>query len=361
LVDLVKHSDPQRVQWTGVAVSGFGGCDPSLAAELHQHTRLYANRLPVSHKGLSPFHKPAIDSWTSPDFREAVALACKGADVVVTWGQPQMRYWFDQLKVPRVICSHTTRREDDWMHHGGITGVTHLVAVSEAAMVYFEGRDGYDRLPKTVIYNGADPGRLKVDVGGVILRDLLGIYPADRVVGYLGRQSPEKNYLAAARAVGALPLNYHAVYYGNGPHGNGFCPDLMTWCEANIPGRYHVHSPVSDVGNVLDMFDVLMLVSHREAFSLTLIEAWLAGVPVIATPVGCLPELEEKYGPLTFRVPLNPSDAVLQKAVKIAINAHGLRGQITGNAKLVAEDHFTVKAMADRWMTYLEDVVARRI
>jgi glycosyltransferase involved in cell wall biosynthesis len=355
---LVKHSDPSRVEWTGVAVSGFGGCDRGLAMELGKYVPLFTNTLPIGCKSRYPFQWPTAGYKTGVDFRETIKEAARGADVLLTWGTPCMGYWFDQFEIPRIVCSHTTQSEPFPL--ASITGVTHLVGVSEAALRYFDHR-GDVELPMTVIYNGADPERCQTTWTRRELRETHDLKNDDLVVGYIGRQSPEKNHLAAARAVNSLPLNYRALYYGVGPKGNGFCKDLVAYCEQNIPGRFGIYEARADIGNVLGCCDVLMLASHREAFSLTLIEAWLAGVPVIATPVGCLPELEAKYGPLTFQVPLDPCDTVLQKAVKVVCNAHGLRRQIVSHARQIARREFTIQAMAARWATYLEDVVAGRI
>ena len=48
-------------------------------------------------------------------------------------------------------------------------------------------------------------------------------------------------------------------------------------------------------------------------------EAWLAGCAVVATPVGLIPELEEKHGELTYQVPVNPTNEDLALAVEAAV------------------------------------------
>jgi glycosyltransferase involved in cell wall biosynthesis len=252
-----------------------------------------------------------------------------------------------------VLCSHTTLKEPG---NAPLTGVTHLAAVSEAAMAYFDGREGLEGLPRTVLYNGADPQRCKQQRGRRAIRAAWGLKDRDVVIGYLGRQSEEKNPMAPALAVGVSPDSYHAIYYGAGPAGNGFCPSTTAWCEAAIPRHFQMHQPVAEVGDVLRGFDVLMLASRREAFSLALIEAWLVGVPVVATPVGSIPELERKFGPLTVPVPLDASPEDLRCAVEQAIHS-SRRAQLVARARRIAGKHFTVRAMADRWMGYLANVV----
>jgi glycosyltransferase involved in cell wall biosynthesis len=274
----------------------------------------------------------------------------------VTWGQSDLGRWLEGLGIPRVLCSHTTLKE---AQNYPITGVTHLTAVSEAAMRYFDGRTGLLGLPQTVLYNGADPSRCRSRYSRSEIRARWGLNETAVVVGFLGRQGPEKNPLAPALAVAAGPANYHAIYYGVGPFGNGFCQDTLAWCEANIPRRYRMFPPVFQIGDAIQGFDVLMLASHREAFSLTLNEAWLAGIPVVATPVGSLPELQARFGEMTFRVPLNPSAEELRDAVQQATGVSS-RTDVVSRARRIAKEHFTTASMARRWAAYLELVVTDR-
>jgi len=353
LVDLIKHSSPSRIRWTGLAISSFGGCDRQLSEELRPYTRLYANKCVNRPSHAKPFYWPAIDKVTDPNFRSAVRMAVKDADVVLTWGWSDMDYWFDGIDVPRITCSHSTINPSEAGRK--VRGLTHLTAVSKAAMHFFDGSQGSD-LPKTVLYNGADPQRCQPIRGRKAIRETWGVKGKDIVIGYLGRQSPEKNPIAPAQAIKGAPPWYRAIYHGVGPTGDGFCEKTMGFCRESIPDRWRMFGPDSRVGDILAGYDVLMLASHREAFSLTLIEAWLAGVPVVATPVGSVPELQEQFGELVFSVPVNPSPDELRTAVDMAM-CPKLRRPIVDHARDVAWHHFTVDKMVERWTRYLENVV----
>jgi glycosyltransferase involved in cell wall biosynthesis len=158
--------------------------------------------------------------------------------------------------------------------------------VSSAAARYFAQFAGND-LPLKIIYNGVRRERClpSGDYAAVRarMREQWNIPQDAVVVGYVGRQTKEKNFMAAARAVGQLDQNHYAVYYGT--DGTGKKPDegLKLWCLNNIPGRHRLYLPTNAVGDVFAGLDVLVLASHREACSLVLIEAWMAGVPVVAT------------------------------------------------------------------------------
>lgn len=87
-----------------------------------------------------------------------------------------------------------------------------------------------------------------------------------------------------------------------------------------------------------------------------MIEAWLCGVPVVATPVGAVPEIEAMYGKMVCRVPVCPTPRQLARAVRCAINKRNL--PTLDRAREVAAEHFTDAAMGRRWCDWLVNEVA---
>jgi glycosyltransferase involved in cell wall biosynthesis len=88
---------------------------------------------------------------------------------------------------------------------------------------------------------------------------------------------------------------------------------------------------------------------------LALTEAWYSGVPTVATPVGAVPELEERFGQLTVRVPTEPSAAELAEGVKKALAPENRA--VVERARAVTREHFTAAAMGRRWSEYLLKLV----
>jgi glycosyltransferase involved in cell wall biosynthesis len=288
-------------------------------------------------------------------FGDAIRSACRDADVLVAWGGVDPKRYAPELCIPIVQTSHTT--EPAPLDGGGFRSASHLAAVSEAAIAHFAAHGRADEV--TVIYNGADLHRCRASVSRTQIREQWGLADHDIAVGYIGRHSPEKNPRAAIQAVGRLPRKYYAIYYG-GPTPRDKTTTLQLRDEARqlAPGRVVFRPSIEQVGDVLGGLDVFMLASRREAFSLGLIEAWLSGVPVVATSVGSLPELERRFGRLTVQVPLNASDRTLARAVR---HAHGDTGRdIAAKAKNIAEEHFTSEAMSHRWADYLQQIVSPR-
>jgi glycosyltransferase involved in cell wall biosynthesis len=142
-------------------------------------------------------------------------------------------------------------------------------------------------VPTTVIPNGVDSAHLARSQPVTAVRESLGFRPGDFVLGYVGRFSDEKRPHLVAQAVARLPPNFKALFVGWGP----LQAPLMDYSNRLIPGRYAFVRAVNDVGDYYGAMDALCLPSEEEGFGLVILEAMFCERPVIATPVGCVPEL----------------------------------------------------------------------
>ena len=61
--------------------------------------------------------------------------------------------------------------------------------------------------------------------------------------------------------------------------------------DLGLAGRVHFLGQRDDIPDLLAALDIFVLPSHSEGVSLALLEAMAAGLPVIATAVGGLPEV----------------------------------------------------------------------
>lgn len=352
IVQLLAHVPQHRVQWTGLGISGHGGADPGLCAAAAKLTTLHSNRVPPERRSpkMHPFDPVDVTHWHA-NFQQIVKTITKDADVVLTWGVPNMQHWFPGVTIPRICCSHTTIIEESLLP---ITGLSHLAGCAEIALNYFDGRPGLQDLPREVIYNGCDQQHLQWRLGRTQQRDDWDCRTRDRVIGHIGRQSPEKNYLSLARALPFLPPEYRAIYYGR-DQTNYFspAPELLT-LERQWGKRIQCFMPKPSVGDILAGIDALVIASHHEACSLAMLEAWFSHRPVIATPVGSVPELQRKFGQLVVEVPRDPDGETLAAAIERACSKEGLA--IADHALDVAREHFTIERFGANWATYLESV-----
>jgi glycosyltransferase involved in cell wall biosynthesis len=120
-------------------------------------------------------------------------------------------------------------------------------------------------------------------------RATLGLAGERFVAGWVGRISGEKGLDVFLRAMTDPPLHdVEAVVIGEGRE--------RTACEAlarslGIAGRVTWSGMVPDAGRLVTAFDAFVLSSRTEGTPITLFEAMAAGVPVVATAVGGVPDV----------------------------------------------------------------------
>jgi glycosyltransferase involved in cell wall biosynthesis len=101
----------------------------------------------------------------------------------------------------------------------------------------------------------------------------------------MGALSAEKNPVAGVEAMASL-AEAQLVVAGGGP----LADECVERGRQMAPGRVHLLGPVDDPTAVLAAADLLLLPSHTEGIPAVAIEAMLAGLPVVASRVGGIPE-----------------------------------------------------------------------
>ena len=123
------------------------------------------------------------------------------------------------------------------------------------------------------------------------IRAALRIPASARVVGFLGRLSPEKGpevFLRAALLARTRLPDAHFVFVGDGPLASTL---RETIARLKLEDRVHLAGVRRDVATVLNDLDVMVSSSHSEAMPLAVMEAMASGLPVVATRVGGLPDM----------------------------------------------------------------------
>jgi glycosyltransferase involved in cell wall biosynthesis len=336
---LIAHADPARLRCVSVVVGGAGGTDVALCRAIRGRGVEIVGDPPAAGK-----HRvPGLVSTYYRTLRGAIVAGCAAADVLITWGSLAMGRFTDGLGIPAVCVSHCA--EPATPAGTTVDGITHLVAVSRAATRFWG--DVPNDLPVDVIPNGVEVERCIPRVG----RD------RQRVVGYVGRHHPIKRPEACIRALTALPDDHVAVLVGGRPDVPARpAPYLVALAdELGVSARVRFEPSRVEMGDAYAAMDCLMLASVREADSLTLKEAMICGLPVCATAVGAIPEMEEEFGsPPASIVADAESPAHLAAAVARALSRAGIED--ADRVRRTAWDRWTAQAMATRWADYLERI-----
>ena len=115
----------------------------------------------------------------------------------------------------------------------------------------------------------------------------------------------------------------------------------------------------NDVPSILASSDVFVLPSNWEGLPYTVIEAMMAGLPVVATSVGGVPELVED-GVTGFLVPRSDPEA-LAEALQRLIDDPELRERMGKAGRQKAMCEFTLDRMLRETEKVYEEVLGREL
>ena len=115
----------------------------------------------------------------------------------------------------------------------------------------------------------------------------------ERVVGYIGRLSPEKGISEMLRAVPLVLAQDSRVRFlitGDGPLADDIRHRVHSAGLENIV-RFTGRVPYSEIPSLLNECRLLVMPSRTEGLPGTLLEAMACGTPVLATPVGAVADI----------------------------------------------------------------------
>lgn len=283
--------------------------------------------------------------------RKEITAAMSKADVFLAWGIGPLKQFTRAYKAPAV-----------WTLHGGCSWTKNLSDQAAPVADYLVGVSEITKRVLTpehaarmvVIPNGVEIERLTPVDGRAAIRRRWGVTDGQFVVGYIGRLSPEKRPCAAVEAISKLDDRHVAVIVGDG------WKSVETKAQAAKinTDRTKFVGYTHNVGDALAGFDCWINASPSEGDCLSLKEAMLAGVPVISTPTGAIPELEREHGRLTWGVPIGATPSQLAAVVDRMRKQDRERIAITEKARILCWNQFTAAAMANRWKLFLTKVTA---
>ena len=179
----------------------------------------------------------------------------------------------------------------EWLQRRAWRRFDAVVAVSRPLLDVLSGL-GIPRDRLVFIQNGLSGAHAPVDRREA--RTRLGLPQDARVVGWVGRFSEEKNAVLAIEALArTTDRAVRLCMIGAGP--------TLEHCRAlahdrGLSERVRFCGAVPDAGPLVSAFDVLMLSSRTEGTPMVVLEAAAAGVAVVSTSVGGVPDLLGRDG-----------------------------------------------------------------
>jgi glycosyltransferase involved in cell wall biosynthesis len=237
-----------------------------------------------------------------------------------------------------------------------LAGVTWRVLCCSRAVAAHAGDDlGVPESLLLIVPNGIDPA--PASSADTALAEIGR--PAPPIVGCLGSLTPHKGQAVLLRSLEHLPPDRPLptiVFIGDGPERSALeslAAALRRRARVLFLGERH------DARSLLPAFDLLVVPSvAREGFGLAAIEAMDAGIPVVASRVGGLPEVVED-GRTGILVP--PGDpAALADAVTRLLDRPETRRSLGAEGHRRVERRFRAAAMARRVEDLYEEAIHAR-
>ena len=171
-------------------------------------------------------------------------------------------------------------------------------------------------------------------------RQTHGIEPHATVLTHIGRFAPPKNHLllieAFARVHASTPL--YLLLVGGGELENAVREQVA---GLGLQERVRFLGVRADVADILRASDVFVLSSRVEGNPLSVMEAMAAGLPVVSTAVGGVPELVRE-GETGLLVPSEDAGALAQ-ALQALVDDAARRRAMGAAARQHAVAHFDIR------------------
>jgi glycosyltransferase involved in cell wall biosynthesis len=177
----------------------------------------------------------------------------------------------------------------------------------------------------------------------------LGIPPASRVIGMVGRYVNEKGYREFFEAAQQISTKYPDVFFVTV---GTVVPGERDPIDPALPQKLGIDHRVVKLSSRLDMpelysvMDILVLPTYREGFPRSLIEASAMSIPIIATDIpGCREAVID--GSNGFLIPVKSVSSLVER-LKLLLDNQALRKQIGRHGRELAEREFDQKAVIAR-------------
>ncbi|HEU0103774.1 MAG TPA: glycosyltransferase [Mycobacteriales bacterium] len=168
----------------------------------------------------------------------------------------------------------------------------------------------------------------------------------------VGRLDRVKGHDVLLRALADVP---HAELVLLGEGGTRVALEKQV-AELGLADRVRMPGWQEDVPRLLPRYDALVLPSRTEGWPLTVVEAMLAGLPVVATPVGSVAEAVAD-GDSGLLVP-SDDPAALAAALRRLTDEPGLAERLGARGRQVAAAGMTAPRMAERWLALWDELQA---
>jgi L-malate glycosyltransferase len=244
--------------------------------------------------------------------------------------------------------------------HCLLTGANdRFVAVGRSVRQALVDNEGLPSARLEVVYNGVNMESSPSDpCSRASVRAEFGVSDRECLVLQVARLDAIKDHRTALRALAlATQCEPHMRLFivGDGPERATIQQEIV---NHSLSDRVAMLGPRRDVPRLLAAADVFLLTSVSEGIPVTILEAMAAGVPVVATNVGGVPELLND-GVTGLLAPAGDAASLADALLRLAGDPV-LRGQFAERARRHAESEFSESRMIQRYDSIFQEMLGIR-
>ena len=317
-VDTVFFGAPRGERWDAATYFGIERGTRRMTASLRELAAGKDYRLVIAHRYRA--HQVATRARSALNGATIVTVAHEFG-MFARWQRRLRR----RLFANDVYCAGVSQAVADEMHQHGVPPTRTLVLPNPADVARFDAA----LLPR----NAA--------------RERLGMPQESYVVGVVGRLHPKKRPHLALEGFAALGDDSHLAFIGDGEMRGELESSAVRLGAAS---RVHFCGRMADASKYAAAFDVMVVASvPEEAFGMALLEAMLAGVPVVCADV---PGPRSVLGPegLYFAGDAAGLTTALRRCAALSVEQ---RAGVSAMQRERAVKLFSLEATAERYRALL--------
>jgi glycosyltransferase involved in cell wall biosynthesis len=324
------------------------------AAARHVRTREVRCRGRFDHRAVAALRRFIVEG-------RADVIHCHGykADIYARMASAR-------LNLPLVATCHNWLGESiamksyRWFDRMVLRSFDQVVAVSETLRCQLE-RNGIEASRLKLIPNGIRPAGVPAfsEDERQRLRQELGIAPGETALGAVGRLSPEKgqiHLIAAFTKVRAAYPRVRLLFAGDGELADRL---RIAALEKGVGSQVTFLGSRDDIERVLAALEIFVLPSLTEGMPMALLEAMAAGLPVVATPVGEVPNIITD-GVNGLLVPPADEDRLAGALIRL-LGDPGYGRRLGEDARTMVLRNYSARSMALRYRAVYQEALKKKV
>jgi len=174
----------------------------------------------------------------------------------------------------------------------------------------------------------------------------------DAIIGYFGRLSHEKGIINFVKSIRMVPKNLKLKYIIIGV--GDLKDSVLEYINNNKLNNVKVMGWVDDseIPDYLNEFKLVVLPSYTEGFPFTMLESIACGTPVLATPVGAIPDILID-GVTGFIMRDNDPETISENLVRVL--QYPTIDNVVNKSYNLVKNEFNLEQAVKKWENILEN------